>query len=255
MSTNTLILRAGVIHSREHPYATALGIADGRIAWIGSEGLADVRVADDPTATVINLGESLVTPAFVDSGWRAAGHEPGPAAAYGVAYVTPAPQPGSGAGETGEPRVLNPLTEQLPLAEMQARGDWFAFGSCGAEYGPDQHPWAWVRAALLQADHPLTARAAFNAATRAGHRYAGRDLTGELETGAPATLAVFRTSALAVQTPDAVAQSWSTDVRAGTPMLPELTAGGELPKCLFTLRDGETLHAAAQFAGLAGVGA
>ena len=71
-----------------------------------------------------------------------------------------------------------------------------------------------------------SARAAFAAHTRGGWRAAGVDDTGVLAPGAPATYAVWDTDAeLAVQTPDERVAAWTTDPRAGVPVLPDLSDG------------------------------
>lgn len=104
-------------------------------------------------------------------------------------------------------------------------------------------PWAAVRA-CLEHNTPaarVSARAAFLAHTRAGHRAVGaaNPLAGQLAPGSEATFAVWAASELAIQTPDARVSSWSTDARAGTPMLPVLEA--ELPTCLRTVRAGRVI--------------
>lgn len=108
-------------------------------------------------------------------------------------------------------------------------------------------PWATVKACLEHHTQSarVSARAAFVAHTRAGYRAAGDPdpLAGQLVPGAEATFAVWAASELSVQTPDARVSSWSTDARAGTPMLPVLE--DELPTCLQTVRRGRTIFTAA----------
>lgn len=104
-------------------------------------------------------------------------------------------------------------------------------------------PWATVKACLELNDPAarISAKAAFMAHTRSGFRALGESnpLAGQLVTGAEATFAVWQASELAIQTPDVRVSSWSTDARAGTPMLPVLD--DELPTCLRTVRAGRTL--------------
>lgn len=64
-------------------------------------------------------------------------------------------------------------------------------------------------------------------------------LAGQLAIGAQATFAVWTASELAVQTPDVRISSWSTDARAGTPILPVVDE--EIPECLRTVRAGVTI--------------
>ncbi len=105
-------------------------------------------------------------------------------------------------------------------------------------------PWEAVRAAAFPHEpaHATTARAAFLAHTRGGWRAAGRDGVGALVPGAAATFAVWEPSDLLVQTPDARVAGWSTDVRSGTPGLPDLTPGVAAPSCLRTVVDGRVVH-------------
>lgn len=103
--------------------------------------------------------------------------------------------------------------------------------------------WKVVRAAMnmSNADARISARAAFMGQTRSTYRAMGEmnPLAGQLVIGAPATFAVWSPSELAVQTPDVRISSWSTDARAGTPMLP--VVDGEIPQCLRTVRAGITI--------------
>ncbi|MET1035249.1 MAG: amidohydrolase family protein [Arthrobacter sp.] len=112
-------------------------------------------------------------------------------------------------------------------------------------------PWAAVKACLEHHTRSarVSARAAFLAHTRAGHRAVGAPdpLAGQLVPGAEATFAVWAASELAVQTPDARVSSWSTDARAGTPMLPVLDE--ELPACQRTVRRGRVIFDALEGEG------
>jgi predicted amidohydrolase YtcJ len=130
-----------------------------------------------------------------------------------------------------------------PLADLAAAGIPVAYGSDSPVTPVD--PWAGVRAAMHhhEADQRISARAAFRASTRGGWRLAGLDHTGagELRVGAPAHLAVWRAEHLAVQAPGGRG-SWSTDARAGTPLLPDLSPEAPAPRCLRTVRAGVVLH-------------
>lgn len=113
--------------------------------------------------------------------------------------------------------------------------------------------WQVVRAGMnmANADARISARAAFLAQTRSTYRAMGEmnPFAGQLVIGAPATFAVWTASELAVQTPDVRISSWSTDARAGTPMLPVVDE--EIPQCLRTVRAGVTLFNALEPAELA----
>lgn len=103
-------------------------------------------------------------------------------------------------------------------------------------------PWSIVRAATehCQESESLSARAAFNAATRGGWRAIGEHGVGVIEVGAPAHLAVWDAAELEVRVPDATVANWSTDPRAATPGLPRLDDGD--PTCLTTLVDGRVIY-------------
>jgi predicted amidohydrolase YtcJ len=104
-------------------------------------------------------------------------------------------------------------------------------------------PWGTVRAAAFHhtPGHRVSVRAGFTAHTRGGWRAIGRDDAGVLVPGAPADYAVWRTDELVVQAPDDRVARWSTDPRSGTPGLPDLTPGRDLPVCLRTVVGGRTV--------------
>lgn len=171
-------------------------------------------------ATLVLLGVRLsVQPAF-DAAWG------GPGGMYASRL---------GAGRAA---ALN------PLADLAAAGIPLAFGS-DAPVTPFD-PWGGVRAAVSHhaADQRISARAAFRAHTRGGWRAAGLDHTGagEIRVGAPAHLAIWRAEHLAVQGAGGRVATWSTDARAGTPLLPDLEPGAVAPHCVRTLRSGVVLH-------------
>lgn len=111
----------------------------------------------------------------------------------------------------------------------------------------EQSPWATVKACLEHHNRheQISARAAFLAHTRAGWRAAGErnPMEGQLAPGTPATFAVWDVDELSIQTPDSRVSAWSTDARAGTPMLPSLD-DGRLPECVSTVVNGITIHEA-----------
>lgn len=106
------------------------------------------------------------------------------------------------------------------------------------------NPWASVRACLEHSNpaQRISARAAFLGHTRAGWRAAKypNPMAGQLVPGAPASFAIWEVEELMVQVADGRVQSWSTDPRARTPLLPALDTGSD-PVCLQTVRDGEEL--------------
>ncbi|MEU4202762.1 amidohydrolase [Streptomyces sp. NPDC045470] len=136
----------------------------------------------------------------------------------------------------GRARTLN------PYAALLRAGVPLALGSDSPVTPLD--PWGTVRAAVFHRtrEHGISARAAFTAHTRGGWRAIGRDDAGVLVPGAPADYAVWRTGDLVVQAPDERVERWSTDPRSGTPGLPDLTPGRDLPGCLWTVVGGRTVY-------------
>lgn len=128
-----------------------------------------------------------------------------------------------------------------PFAALLRAGVPLAFGSDSPVTPLD--PWGTVRAAAFHhtPEHRVSVRAAFTAHTRGGWRAVGRDDAGVLVPGAPADYAVWRTDELVVQAPDDRVARWSTDPRSGTPGLPDLTPGHDLPVCLRTVVGGRTV--------------
>ncbi|MFJ9724542.1 amidohydrolase [Streptomyces sp. NPDC101209] len=128
-----------------------------------------------------------------------------------------------------------------PFAALLRAGVPLAFGSDTPVTPFD--PWGTVRAAAFHRtpEHRVSVRAAFTAHTRGGWRAIGRDDAGVLVPGAPADYAVWRTGDLVVQAPDDRVARWSTDPRSGTPGLPDLGPGRDLPVCLRTVVGGRTV--------------
>ncbi|MFF5498833.1 amidohydrolase [Streptomyces aquilus] len=128
-----------------------------------------------------------------------------------------------------------------PFAALLRAGVPLAFGSDSPVTPLD--PWGTVRAAAFHRtpEHRVSVRAAFTAHTRGGWRAIGRDDAGVLVPGAPADYAVWRTDELIVQAPDDRVARWSTDPRSGTPGLPDLSPGADLPVCLRTVVGGRTV--------------
>lgn len=111
------------------------------------------------------------------------------------------------------------------------------------------NPWEIISSALHFGPGPLTARAGFNAITRGAWRLTPGQYEprGILRVGAPADFALWDVDALTVQVPHDEAATWSTDQRAGTPLLPVLGLNETLPtlehvwKCGRSVFDPKTL--------------
>ena len=61
--TDSTLFRGGQVYTPADPFATALLVDDGRVAWVGSDDASASFAAD----TVVDLDGALVTPAFVDA--------------------------------------------------------------------------------------------------------------------------------------------------------------------------------------------
>ncbi|MFI9724489.1 amidohydrolase [Streptomyces sp. NPDC052396] len=171
-------------------------------------------------------------------------------AAFAELALTASVQPAFDAAWGGEDgmyaRRLGPERARAlnPYAAMLRAGVPLALGSDSPVTPLD--PWGTVRAAAFHRTpaHRISVRAAFTAHTRGGWRAIGRDDAGVLVPGAPADYAVWRAGDLVVQVPDTRVANWSTDPRSGTPGLPDLTPGAQLPVCVRTVVAGRTVHRA-----------
>src|SRR5690606_8251544 len=136
--------------------------------------------------------------------------------------------------------VLAPLHEGAPYLDLTRDGTALALGSLGAPEAAD--PWTWVRALAHEGpvEQRISDRAAFLAATRGGRRLAGIPHPGSLNPGTEATFVLWEPWDLTVRGQDERIQTWSTDPRSRTPMLPDLTAGA--PRALRTVLAGRIVH-------------
>lgn len=143
------------------------------------------------------------------------------------------------------------LYQQRLGSRSQTMNAFASFYSAGVPicFGSDSpvtalRPWSSVRACVEHSNpnERISARAAFLGHTRAGWRAAKyhNPMAGQLVPGAPASFAVWDVEELMVQVADGRVQSWSTDPRARTPLLPALDTGKD-PVCLQTVRDGVEL--------------
>lgn len=141
-----------------------------------------------------------------------------------------------------EQRLGSRSRSMNPFASFYAAGVPICFGS-DSPVTP-LRPWSSVRACLEHHNEAerISARAAFLGHTRAGWRAARyfNPMAGQLVPGAPASFAVWDVEELMVQVADGRVQSWSTDPRARTPLLPALDTGAD-PVCLQTVKDGTEL--------------
>ena len=228
-----------------------LGIQGG-FHVIGDAGLDAALQALDEAAALV--GEQRV---------RAAGHRfehvemaDADAIARLAKYsVTVSAQPAfdaawGGPGRLYEQRLGSRSRGMNPFASFYSAGVPICFGS-DTPVTP-LRPWSSVRACLEHHDagQRISARAAFLGHTRAGWRAARYEnpMAGQLVPGAPATFAVWEVDELMVQVADNRVQSWSTDPRARTPLLPALDTGRD-PRSLQTVRNVLELFAAEALRG------
>lgn len=233
-----------VLYSTDDPEASAMLVSGGMIAWTGPEETARLIHTD---AEQVDATGCLLTPGFVDAAATADGSAPDPdtaedAAARGIVLRLPGPT-----GTRDGVRVLAPVTEHADYLDLVADGTPLAFGSAGLPDAAD--PWAWVRSAAQQgpADQRISDRAAFLAASRGGQRVAGHRHPGSLRTGVEATFVVWEPWDLTVRGHGELIETWSTDPRSRTPLLPDLEQGA--PRALRTVIDGVIVHDRLEQAG------
>jgi len=260
-----IVLTSGVVYSQRFPFSTTLIVDDGVIAWIGDEeGLVGQMLPGD---TVLDCEGSFIAPAFMDANAGEARELPADVGAaffeedgglIPYSFSRDSASAGNGSlrldaentlprhdGALGEPvahtaddllnrrqlAIVPADTRPSTLAELARKGVPFAFGSFGA----DIDIWQMLRFAVYGSSDGISGRAAFNAATRAGWRILGTPEAGEIAVGSVARLNMWRCDHLLVQTPDRRITAWSTDVRAGTPPLPDLSPEAGLPTLWATM--------------------
>ncbi|MGZ4652631.1 amidohydrolase [Oryzihumus sp.] len=171
----------------------------------------------DAIAALVDLGvHASVQPAF-DAAW---GGEAGMYAARLGAERALAMNPVASMAAAGMSLALGSDTPVTPFAP------WQAIRACVNHHNPEQR---------------ISARSAFLAHTRGGWRAGGIDDRGYLDLGQPASFAIWSVGDLVVQAPDDRIQTWSTDPRSGTPGLPDLSPGADLPVNLRTVIRGRTV--------------
>ena len=226
-----------VLYSAEDPEASAMLVADGLIAWTGPE---DSALVLHPEAVRVDATGCLITPGFVDAAATADGAAPDPtedaaAAALGIVLRLPGPT-----GRREGVEVIAPVTQEADHLDLLGEGTPLAYGSDGRAEAAD--PWSWVRSATRAAPaaQRISDRAAFLAASRGGQRVAGRRHPGTLRTGLPATFVLWEPWDLTVRSLAERVDSWSTDPRSRTPLLPDIDQGA--PRALRTVIDGRIVH-------------
>lgn len=263
-ATARLVFTSGTIYSTEFPFSTALIVDDGKIAWIGDQrGLAGQLLESD---VHVDCDRALLTPAFFDAAMTTVdGVQSGIAAglittsdgrrlvarnqARAFEELSRAPIPRTplysvGPSPLSDVEITDLLTQRTfaiansgsnpdSLRRLTTAGVPFAYGSGGH----DEDIWQWIREMVFASPTGLSARAAFNAATRSGWRLAGEQGSGTLALGGPARLCLWRCDDLEVQIPDDRVSAWSTDVRAGIPPLPDVHPSATLPKLTGTMID------------------
>lgn len=269
-----IVLTSGVVYSQRFPFSTTVIVDNGVIAWIGDEeGLSGQMLPSDtvfdcegafiaPAFMDANAGGVRRLAAEVGAAFF---EEAGELIPYSFlrgsvssrddrVRVSSCDDRVRLSAEDMAPRRDGDLTEPIStcvddllnlrqvaiipastqppiLAELARQGVPFAFGS----FGGDIDFWQTLRFAVYGSSNGISSRAAFNAATRAGWRIIRAPEAGEIAVGTTARLNMWRCDHLLVQTPDRRITAWSTDVRAGTPPLPDLSPDAALPTLLATM--------------------
>lgn len=65
-AVTNVLYRHGAVYTPADPYAQAVLVSDGQVAWVGGDETADAMAADGSADEVVDLAGALVTPAFVD---------------------------------------------------------------------------------------------------------------------------------------------------------------------------------------------
>lgn len=256
MTSSSTLYRGGTVYSDAAPFATAILVTDGVVAWVGDEEGADVQVRAATNAALgqHDLAGALLAPGFVDA-VGTSGASAGDLAALGVVASLDDDDRSPWARVVTDVSALDaldpgtvacldpvPLVDlDLDLAARAAAGVPLALGLGDLDGGP----WRRVQHALALG---LSARAAFVAHTRGAWRASARPdghSLGRLHVGSPATFAIWEVEELVSQAASAQRSSWSLDARAGLPPLPRLApvtdTTWEPPRCLLTVRDGVEL--------------
>ncbi|MEI5103557.1 amidohydrolase [Streptomyces sp. PmtG] len=235
-------------------YLSAADVADHVVACTEAGLQAGFHAIGDAALTAVTDGVRAAAEKVGLARVRAARHRvehaemltPETVAAFAEFGLTASVQPAFDALWGGDGMYAKRLGAERaralnPYAALLRAGVPLAFGSDSPVTPLD--PWGTVRAAAFHhtAEHRVSVRAAFTAHTRGGWRAIGRDDAGVLVPGAPADYAVWRAGELVVQAPDDRVARWSTDPRSGTPGLPDLTPGADLPVCLRTVVAGRAV--------------
>lgn len=228
------LLVNGQIYSLVENFASALLVEDGVIAWIGSEGGADVHRGE--VDTVVDLGGELITPGFVNLACDVV---------HGQAGFVHAEVADIAIADRWDDLQYQAYAQQplgvVPVDPCSLRSR-IALGVATAlvPQDPQASGWQTLRAAVHLVGTPerLTARGAFSALTRGAWRLLGQPDRGVLSVGAEATFVQWQTVDLVVETPDERISNWSTDPRSATPGLPLLQPGHPLPQVTHVWKDG-----------------
>lgn len=255
----TVMYRNGSVYSPADPFATAVLVHNDRVAWVGEETGADSLI--DPTMVTVDLDGLILVPGFVgrvaegdesadtDEVLARAGYTAGVVftdrgvslrsiytndshdlpdtvrvASPGEEFVGTEDHGLLLAASLEDEAWIDIVKEQLKLGTaIGLVGDT---SIVGAPETPN--PWAWATKALRldsQESIGLPTRATFTAQTRGLKRLfrAGGPFGGQIVPDAPVDFVGWRAEALMVQTADSRIAAWSTDPRARTPLLPELS--------------------------------
>lgn len=240
-----LLLNNANIYSTDDPFAEAMLIENQQVTWVGSAASATSLFGN--RICVLQLEGNLVTPSF----WELASTAVCPSReAWGISQNYTADQ----------------IPSKCELVEL-APGLEFDFRTLAASGTPyilsgtrnELSPWEVIRAAayLAKPEFRISARSAFLAMTRSPRRMLTNSPTdainsgvinpGALNAGVTASFVIWEPWPLIVRGNDEVIQTWSTDPRSRTPLLPDLepkTVDNQVPKAEYLFEAGELVFTA-----------
>jgi predicted amidohydrolase YtcJ len=155
------LYRNGVVHSPADPFAEAVLVADGQVAWLGSE--ETVHTVLDSVDRVVDLDGALVTPGFVDAhahvletGFAIEGVDlsaaGAPTLAAALDVVAAAARAARDAGRTG-PLVGHGWDETLWPEGRPPTREEVDRASGGAKSRAERDAWTLHNLALVQMTH------------------------------------------------------------------------------------------------------
>lgn len=222
-----LLLTNVQVFSTHDPYAEALLIEDSVITWVGSIDSATKLFG--ASVNQIKLNSNLVTPSF----WEIKSKD--------FNELEDLKNGITRRIEVSNIKVIQASASEIDYLTIASKGEQYLLS--GSEF--NLSPWEVIRqAAYLSAvTHRISARTAFWAMTRAPRRAKGFNHPGALNPGSEADIVVWQQWPLTVKANQEAIQTWSTDPRSRTPMLPDLAAPQtKTPSAVLVISSGEVKY-------------